>query len=329
VRRRDLVKFAGRVAITWPVVTARAQQPVTPVIGFLGSASPERWADRMQTFHQGLSEAGYVEGHNVTIEYRWAEGHNDQLASLAADLVRRQVAVIAAPGSTPAAMAAKAATTTIPIVFAVGADPIKVGLVASLSRPGGNLTGLTTLTAELGPKQLQLLHEMVPAATTVTLLINPTSPDLAESATRDVEAAALPLERQIRVLRASTEQDFDAVFSTLAQASEGALMIGPDAFYTSRAKELAGLALRHRIPAIAAVREFAIAGGLMSYGGSFLDAHRMAGIYTGRLLKGKTPADLPVEQSVKVELHVNLKTAKTLGITVPQSILARADVVIE
>jgi putative ABC transport system substrate-binding protein len=329
VRRRDLVKFAGGVAITWPVVTARAQPPVMPVIGFLGSASPERWADRMQTFYQGLGEAGYVEGRNVAIEYRWAEGHYDRLATLAADLVRRRVAVIAAPGSTPAAMAAKAATTTIPIVFAVGADPIKAGLVASLSRPGGNLTGLTTLTAELVPKQLQLLHEMVPAATTVTLLINPTNLYLAESATRDVQAAALPLERHIRVLHASTEQDFDAVFATLAQASTGALMIGPDAFYTSRAKELAALALRHRIPAIATVREFAVAGGLMSYGGSFLDAHRMAGIYTGRLLNGKAPADLPVEQSVKVELHVNLNTAKALGITVPQSILARADVVIE
>jgi putative tryptophan/tyrosine transport system substrate-binding protein len=329
VKRRDLVKFAAGVAIGWPAYATHAQQPVRPVIGFLGSASPERWADRMQTFHQGLSEVGYVEGRNVAIEYRWAEGHYDRLSALAGDLVRRQVSVISAPGSTPAAIAAKEATTTIPIVFAVGSDPVKVGLVASLNRPGGNITGVTTLTAELDPKRVELLHELVPTNTTIAVLINPTNPALAEPTAKDVQAAARILGRRIYILHASTERDFEAAFATLAQMGAGALIIGPDAFYTSHAQRLAELTLRHAIPAIASVREFPMAGGLMSYGGNFLKAHHDAGVYTGRILKGENPAELPVEQSTKLELVVNLKTANALGLAVPLLLSARADEIIE
>ena len=328
MRRRELIVLLGTGAFASPL-SARAQQTAMPLIGFLGSASPELWADRMQTFHQGLAETGYVEGQNAAIEYRWAEGQNDRLLTLAAALVRRQVSVIAVPGSTPAAVAAKKATATIPIVFAVGSDPVTIGLVASLSRPGGNITGVITLTAELGPKQIELLHGLVSTAATIAVLINPTSPALASSTTRDVEAAALTLGRTIHILHASTESDFDGAFATAAQLHAGALMIGPDAFYTSHVKRLAALALRHAVPTIAAVREFPAAGGLMSYGGNFLDAHRRAGVYTGRILKGEKPAELAVQQSTNVELVINLKTATALGLTMPQALLARANEVIE
>jgi putative tryptophan/tyrosine transport system substrate-binding protein len=265
----------------------------------------------------------------VAIEYRWAEGHNDRLPRLAADLVSRQVTVIASPGSTPAALAAKAATTTIPIVFGVAVDPVAVGLVASLARPGGNLTGVTTLNLEVIPKRVELLHELIPMATGVALLVNPTSPALAETSTRDAQAAAHTLGLELYVLHASTEPDFDAVFATLVQRPAGGLVIAPDAFFNSHMEQLAALALRHAVPAFYQFREFAGAGGLMSYGGDVTDTYHQAGIYSGRILKGEKPAELPVQQSAKVELIINLKTAKALGLTVPTALLVRADEVIE
>jgi len=268
-------------------------------------------------------------GENVAVEYRWAENQNDRLPALAADLVRRQVTVITAPLSTPAALAAHAATNTIPIVFGTGADPVQLGLVASLNRPGGNMTGVVTLGLELGAKRLELLHEMVPRATTMALLVNPTSPALSEPITRDLQAAAGVLGLNIHVLHASTELDFDRVFTTMAQLRAGALVIGADAFFSGQAKELAALALRHGVPAIYQYAEFTAGGGLMSYGGSISDTYRRVGVYVGRILKGGKPADLPVELSTKVELIINLKTAKALGLTVPFTLLGRADQVIE
>jgi putative ABC transport system substrate-binding protein len=325
-RRELLAALAG--AAVWPLA-ARAQQPAMPVIGFLGSETPELWARRLRAFHQGLGETGYVEDRNVTIEYRWAEGHNDRLSALAADLVRRQVTVIAAPNSTPAALAARAATPTIPIVFAVAVDPVEVGFVASLNRPGGNLTGITSLNVEVGPKRLELLHEVVPAATIVALLVNPTSPTLAESTTKNLETTARTLGLQLHVLHASTEREFETVFASLLQLRAGALVIGPDALFNSRLEQLAALALRHAVPTVYQFREFPVAGGLMSYGTSITDAYRQAGVYAGRILKGDKPADLPVLQLAKVELVINLKTAKALGLTFPITLLARADEVIE
>ena len=300
-----------------------------PVIGFLGTISPDRWASRLHAFRQGLSETGYVEGRNVGIEYRWAEGQNDRLPALAADLVRRQVRVIATPESTPAAFAAKAATTTIPIVFSVGVDPVAVGLVASLNRPGGNLTGVTNLNAEILPKRLELMHELVPTATTIALLVNPSNPLVAETESRDAQTAARTLGLQLHVLHASTDRDFDTVFASLAQMRAVALVINTDVFFNSRSEQLAALALRHTVPAIFQYREFVASGGLMSYGTSSTDVFRQVGIYTSRLLRGESPADLPVQQVTKIELIINLKTARTLGLTVPLSLLGRADEVIE
>jgi putative ABC transport system substrate-binding protein len=307
---------------------ARAQQPAMPVVGFLGSESPDLWAARVRAFRQGLSETGYTEGQGVTIEYRWADGQNERLPALAADLVRRQVTVIAAPGSTSAALAAKAATTTIPIVFTVALDPVGLGLVPTLNRPGGNLTGASTLNVEIGPKRLELMHELLPAATILALLVNPTNPNT-ETESRDLQTAARTLGLQLQILHASSEHEFDRVFATMIQLRAGGLAIGSDPFFTGRSEQLATLALRHAVPAIYQFREFAAAGGLMSYGGSFTDSFRTAGIYTGRILKGEKPADLPIQQSTKVELILNLRTAKALGLTVPQSLLARADEVIE
>ena len=300
-----------------------------PVVGFLNSTSPGPYAHLVAEFRQGLNEAGFVEGRNIVIEYRWAEGHNDRFPALADDLVRRQVSVIAVPGSTPGALAAKAATMTIPIVFAMASDPVRVGLVTSLNQPGGNVTGVTLLGVELAPKQLELLHNLVPTATVMALLVNPTSPALAKSQSQDLQAAALKLGLQLHVLHASTESDFDGVFATLAELRVGGLVIGADAFFTSRARQLAELTASRSLPAIYWQREYAQAGGLISYGTNYADLYRQAGVYTGRILKGEKPADLPVQQATKVELIVNLKAAKALGITVPLSLIGRADEVIE
>jgi putative ABC transport system substrate-binding protein len=327
VRRREFITLLGGAAAAWPLA-ARAQQPAMPVVGYLSTGSPGPYVDRVRAFRQGLGETGYVEGRNVTVEYRWAEGQYDRLPAMATDLVRRQVAVIAS-GGLPTALAAKAATTTIPIVFMLGVDPVKVGFAASLNRPGGNLTGVSNLNAEVGPKRLELLHELIPTADIIALLVNPTNPPLAETLSRDLQAAARALGLQLHVLHASTEGDFDAAFATLARLGAGALVIADDPFLVSRSEQLATLTIRHAVPAITSNREFAEAGGLMSYGGSTADAYRQVGVYTGRILKGEKPADLPVMQRTKFEFLINLKTAKALGLTIPPGVLAIADDVIE
>ena len=300
-----------------------------PVIGFLSSASPASYAIRLRAFRQGLNEAGYVEGQNVAIEYRWADGQNDRLPALAADLVHSQVDVIVAGGGTPAAVAAKTATATIPIVFAVGGDPVKMGLVASLNRPGGNLTGITALNVEMGPKRLELLHQVVPTATIIAFLVNPTSPTLAEAHSRELQAAARTLGLELHVLNASNDRDFATVFATMVQLRAGALVIGADTFFTSRSRQLAKLTVDHAVPAIYEFREFTTAGGLMSYGTDETEYFRVVGTYTGKVLKGEKPVDLPVVQSTKVEMILNLKTAKALGVNVPLPLIGRADEVIE
>jgi putative ABC transport system substrate-binding protein len=326
IGRRDFVTLLGGAAAAWPLA-ARAQQPVLPVIGFLNGATATGFASQVSTFREGLSATGYDEGRNVAIEYRFAEGHYDRLPAMAADLVHRPVTVLAAT-TTPAVLAAKAATTTIPTVFVTTADPVQLGLVASLSRPGGNVTGVTRLNIEIGPKLLELMHEVMPAATDVALLVNPTTPN-AEVFTEQQQTTADALGLKLHVLHASAERDFDTVFSTLVQLCAGALVIGTDPFFTTQTEQLATLALHYAVPTIYANRSFAAAGGLMSYGGSFTDAYRQAGIYTGRILKGEKPAELPVQQVTKVELCINLKTAKALGLTIPLTLLGRADEVIE
>jgi ABC-type uncharacterized transport system substrate-binding protein len=327
MRRRELITLLGGAGVTLlgGPRTALAQQSAMPMIGLLGSTSAQGFPAPVAAFRQGLQEAGYREGKNVTIEYRWANDRLDRLPGLAAELVDRQVAVIAVIGGLPPSLAAKAATTKIPIVFTTSADPVNAGLVASLSRPGGNLTGATTLNVQVGPKRLELLHEFVPTATTMALLVNPTNPSFAETLSRDVRAAAQDLGLQIHVLQASTERDFETVFATLLQVRAGGLVVGPDTFFTTRSEQLAALTVRHRVPAIYQYREFAAAGGLMSFGGSITDPYRLAGVYTGRILKGDKPSDLPVVQSAKIELFINLKTANLLGLTVPLPLLGRAD----
>jgi putative ABC transport system substrate-binding protein len=326
MRRRDFVTLVGGVAVAWPLA-ARAQQPAMPVIGFLHVASPEARAPTMTAFREGLKEAGYVEGHNVAIEYRWAEGHYDRLPALAADLVRRQVAEIVTAG-TPAALAAKAANSTIPIVILVGVDPVQIGLVASLNRPGGNVTGLAVLGFELAAKRLEVLHELLRTSAAVALLVNPNTP-ATEPETKGVRDAARSLGLQLHVLDASTEGEIDAAFGKLVELRAGGLLVSVDSFFISQRAQIVALAARHAMPAIYGLREFAAAGGLMSYGPDLADAHRQIGIYAGKILKGAKPADLPVQRVVRLEFLINLKTAKTLGLTFPITLLGRADEVIE
>jgi putative ABC transport system substrate-binding protein len=326
MRRRDLIALIGGVAVTWPFA-ARGEQPL-PVVGFINAASAKNYPQQLAAFLKGLSETGYVVGQNVTIEYRWAEGQNDRLPAMVADLVRRQVAVIAAT-TTPAAIAAKEANTAIPIVFETGSDPIRLGLVASLSRPGGTVTGVTNLNYEIAPKRLQLLHELIPSASVIGLLTNPTNPALAETATKEVQAAARALGLEVHVLNASTDRDIDDAFSKLIQMRAGGLVIGPDTFFNSRIEQLAALSLHHSVPTIYEWREFAVAGGLVSYGSAIAYSYRLAGNYVGRVLKGDKPSDLPVQQATRFEMFINLKTAKALGINVPNILIGRADELIE
>ena len=326
MRRRDCITLLGGAAV-WPLA-ARAQQPGTPVIGFLNSASAQGAAKQLAAFLKGLGENGYVEGRNVAIEYRWAESQFDRLPAMMADLVHRQVAVIAA-STTPAALVAKTVTTTIPIVFETGTDPVQLGLVTSLNRPGGNITGVSQLIVEVAPKRLELLHELVPAARVMGLLVNPAAPALAQAQLRAVQSAADTLGLELQVLNASSEHDFDAAFEKLIRLRAGGLVISADSIFLRGMEQLAALTIRHAVPAIYQFREFAAAGGLMSYGPDITESYRMAGIYTGRILKGEKPADLPVQQVTKIELYINLKTAKALGITVPLPLSGRADELFE
>lgn len=329
MKRRAALATLGTIGASL-ALGARAQQVSLPVIGFLNAASPERFAHVVRAFRLGLNETGYVGDSNVVIEYRWADDQYDRLPALAADLVRRRVNVIATGSNLNAAKAARAATTTIPIVFLIGADPVKAGLVVSLARPGANLTGITTLNLDLGPKRLEVLHQLVPTATVVGVLINPINdPTFVEDDSRRAQAAARGLGLHIHVLQASRERDLDNAFSTLAQRRVGGLVITPDTFFSSRSEQLAALALRHAMPTVSPYRDFVTAGGLMSYGGSITDQYRTVGVFTGRILKGERPADLPVHQAAKVELGINMKTAKALGLTIPQSLRLRADEVIQ
>jgi len=326
MRRRDFITLMAACASAWPRC-AGAQQAAGPVIGFLGAETPELFASRLRAWHQGLAETGYLEDRNLSVEYRWAKSHNDRLPALADDLVRRQVRVIVT-GGTPAALAAKAATASIAIVASLAVDPLAVGLVRSLAEPGGNATAVTTLGAEIGPKQLEILHELL-RKPTIALLVNPTNPAMADTEARKLFTAAGMLGLQLRVTETSSEAEFEHAFAHIRSDRADALIIGNDLLFNSRLAELADLALRNAIPAMHQYREFAAAGGLMSFGGSVADAYRRNGIYTGRILKGEKPADLPVQQATEVELVLNLRTAKALGLTVPPTLLARADEIIE
>jgi putative ABC transport system substrate-binding protein len=327
IRRREFVFTLGGAAATWPLA-ARAQQAALPVIGFVNPTSPEGYPEVIDEFRRGLGEMGYVEGRNVIIEYRWAHGQYARLPALVDDLVRRKVAVIAATGGGAAAMAARAATKTIPIVFNSAGDPVKSGLVASLSRPGGNLTGVSRINTELLPKRLEFLAAVLPRAASFAFLINPHNPDH-ESRARDVESAGRELSRQIQLFRSRHDEEIDAAFTAMSQKRIEGLLIANDGYFNARSAFLGSLSLRHRIPAIYQTREFAAAGGLMSYGPSLSDAYRIVGAYVGRILKGEKPADLPVQQQTKIDFFVNLSTARTLGLTVPLEVTALADEVIE
>jgi putative tryptophan/tyrosine transport system substrate-binding protein len=327
IDRRTFIGMAAGGLLAVPL-GARAQNSSIPIIGFLSGQSPGPWAPYVAAFRTGLNEAGYVEGKNVAIEFRWAEGQYDRLPALAADLVRRDVAVLVAAGGAAAALAAQKATATIPVVFTLGADPVKYGLVANLGRPGANITGATFLTDQLHAKRLELLHELVPKANVIAVLVNPENPN-AESARMQVQEAARMLGQQVHVLRARTEREIDAAFAAISQFRAGALFVASDGFFLNRREQFGALAAHHAVPSSFELREFVTAGGLMSYGASLAEVYRQAGIYTGKILNGAKPADLPVLQPTKVELVINLKTAKALGLTVPQSILLRADVVIQ
>ena len=327
MRRREFITLIGGAAAAWPLA-AQAQQPAMPVVGFLNAASPGPWANLVAAFRNGLKESGYVEGQSVAIEYRWAEGKYDKLPELAADLVRRGVSVIVATGGSVSVLSAKAATTTIPIVFSTGIDPVGLGLVASLNRPGGNSTGVMLLVSELGGKLLGLLREIVPTGTLIAVLLNPNGPS-AEYELNYIQQAARNIKQAIHILHARDEREIDAAFATMIQLGAGALLVGSDPFFNSRRDQLVTLAARHRIPAIYEEREYAAAGGLMSYGTSFAEGYRQVGLYTGRILKGEKPADLPIVQAAKFEMVINLKAAKSLGLTVPFGLLNAADEVIE
>jgi putative ABC transport system substrate-binding protein len=326
MKRREFITLVGSAA-AWPLA-AHAEQPGMPAIGFLNFASAANYQTQLAAFLKGLAESGYVEGRNVAIEYRWAEHQTDRLPALAADLVHRQVTVIAAT-STPAAIAAKAATTTIPVVFETGGDPIQLGLVQSLNRPGGNITGVSQTNVEIVAKRLELMHELLPTVRVFALLVNQANSALAEPVTKEVQTAARALGVELYVLSASTVDELDAAFTKLIQSQAGGLVIGPDPLYTSESEQLAALATRYAVPAIFENREFAAAGALVSYSGSILEAYRLTGVYTGRVLKGEKPSDLPVLRATKVELYINLKTAKTLGVTVPLPLSGRADELFE
>jgi putative ABC transport system substrate-binding protein len=328
MKRREFITLLGGAAVAWPLA-ARAQQGALPVIGFLNPTAPEVFTDELRAFQRGLKEAGFVEGDNVVTVYRWAEGQVDRLPALAADLVSRKVAVIASTGMAAAAFAAKVATTTIPIVFIVNEDPVRLGLVASLAGPGGNLTGTNLLTGEVLAKRLELLRELVPGMARVAVLVDPANVQATEAAVRDVEPAARAMGLQVQVLNASTSREIDAAFATIARERLDALFVSPAAFFTSRRMQLTHLASRHAVPASYSLRNYVEAGGLMSYGASLRDAYRQIGVYAGRILKGAKPADLPVVQSSRFELVVNAQIARMLGLTIPPTLLATADEVIE
>jgi putative ABC transport system substrate-binding protein len=332
MRRREFLRHLAGAAAVPALLSphiARAQPASLPVVGYLGSESPGLSATRLRAFREGLAAAGYVEGKDVAIDYRWAEGRNDRLSALAAELVNAKVTVLAAPGSLAAALAAKAATSAIPIIFEMGADPVSVGLVASMNRPGGNITGVSSLNAQIGPKRLELLHEVLPGATGFALMLNPSNPQNAENTLKGLQEAARALKLEIHVVTASTEGEFDAVFTKLPQLPVAGLVIANETFYAQRAAQLGALAQKHAVPAVHQSREFASAGGLMSYGGDTMESHRQAGVYTGRVLKGGKPAELPVQQVTKVHMAINLRAARALGLNVSPNLVARADEVIE
>jgi putative ABC transport system substrate-binding protein len=327
MRRREFIKIVAGSAAAWPFA-ARAQQPAMPIVGFLNGASAEGYTKFLAEFRRGLNSMGFVEGQNVVVEYRWAEGHYDRLPDLAADLIRRQVAVIAAT-STPAALAARKATTTIPIVFTTGSDPVELGLVTNIARPGGNVTGATQITMEVGPKRIELLHQLLPNATTIAIAVNPDNPAVAAVQVRNAQDATRALGLKLEIVQARTEEEFDKAIADLPRRAGGLVIGAGDAFFLSDSARLAAIAVRHKVPAIFHGREFAAAGGLVSYGASVADSYLLAGVYTGRVLRGEKPGDLPVQRSSKLEIYINLKTAKALGVAIPQGLMITADEVFE